>query len=140
MRISDWSSDVCSSDLLGGEGEDDVEIADRKQVGLAGLEPGACGGALASGAVPVPATVVRDPPVAAVGTGLDVPAESGGAAMLDRRHDLELVQAPMPGKGGAIGRSSSPDNIDRKSVVEGKRGYGRVDLGGRRNIKKKTNT
>src|SRR3546814_6262224 len=58
---------------------------------------GACGGALASGAVPVPATVVRDPPVAAVGTGLDVPAESGGAAMLDRRHDLELVQAQMPG-------------------------------------------
>src|SRR3546814_4637015 len=40
-------------------------------------------------------TVVRDPPVAAVGTGLDVPAESGGAAMLDRRHDLELVQAQM---------------------------------------------
>src|SRR3546814_17142998 len=96
---------------LGGEGEDDVEIADRKQVGLAGLEPGACGGALASGAVPVPATVVRDPPVAAVGTGLDVPAESGGAAMLDRRHDLELVQAQMPGMGGAIGRSSSPENI-----------------------------
>src|SRR3546814_2464551 len=91
MRISDWSSDVCSSDL-GGEGEDDVEIADRKQVGLAGLEPGACGGALASEAVPVPATVVRDPPVAAVGTGLDVPAESGGAAMLDRRQDRKSTR------------------------------------------------
>src|SRR3546814_14575747 len=78
---------------LGRQRKDDVEIADRKQVGLAGLEPGACSGALASGAVPVAAAVVSDAPVAAVGTGLDVPTESGSAAMLDRRPDLELVQA-----------------------------------------------
>src|SRR3546814_3215523 len=81
MRISDWSSDVCSSDLL------------------AGIEPSARGSALAPGAVPVAAAVIGDPPVAAVGTGLHVAAERGGAAMLDRRHDLELMQA------------------DRKSVV-----------------------
>src|SRR3546814_2640548 len=90
MRISDWSSDVCSSDLgIGGDGQhriggrleqqvidqrlvvegdrgdlgrqrkDDVEVADREQVGLARFEPGARGGALAPGAVPVAAAVVR---------------------------------------------------------------------------------
>src|SRR3546814_3498248 len=77
MRISDWSSDVCSSDLevidqrlvgegdrgdFGRQGKHDVEIADREQVGLAGLEPGARRGALALGAMPVAATVVGDPP------------------------------------------------------------------------------
>src|SRR3546814_13560222 len=90
MRISDWSSDVCSSDLLGRHREHDVEVADREKVGLAGLEPGARGGALASWTVPVAAAVIGDPPVPAVGTGLDVTAERGGSAMLHRRHDLEL--------------------------------------------------
>src|SRR3546814_15828633 len=80
-----------------------MEIADGEVVGLAGIEPGARGGALAPRAMPVAATVVRDPPMPAVGTGLDVTAERGGAAMLDRRHDLELVQAQMPGMGGAVG-------------------------------------
>src|SRR3546814_17061547 len=65
---------------LGGEGEDDVDIADRKQVVLAGLEPGACGGALAYGAVPGPAHVVADPTVAAAGNGPHEPAATGGEA------------------------------------------------------------
>src|SRR3546814_9938109 len=93
MRISDWSSDVCSSDLL------------------AGLEPGARGGALASWTVPVAAAVIGDPPVPAVGTGLDVTAERGGAAMLDRRHDLELMQAQMSDMGGAVGWPGSAEDV-----------------------------
>ena len=40
---------------LGGKREDDMEVADRQQVGLALGQPGARGGALALGAVPVAA-------------------------------------------------------------------------------------
>lgn len=43
--------------------------------------------------------------MAAVVTAFDVAAQGGGAAMLDRRHDLELGKAQMPGtarlEGGA---------------------------------------
>src|SRR3546814_2101646 len=116
MRISDWSSDVCSSDLgdrgdLGRQREHDVEIADREEVGLAGLEPGACSSALAPRAMPVAATVVGDPPMPAVGAGFDMAAERGGAAMLDRRHDLELMQAEVPGMGHAIGRPRGTEDV-----------------------------
>ena len=47
----------------------------------------------------------------AVRTGLDVTAQRSGAAGLDRRHDLVLVQAQMPGMGSAIGRASNPEDI-----------------------------
>ena len=88
-----------------------MEVTDREQVGLARFEPAARGGALASGAVPVAATVVRDPPVPAVGARLDMTAERGGAAMLDRRHDLELMPAQMPGLGGAVGWPGSTEDV-----------------------------
>jgi hypothetical protein len=38
----------------------------------------------------------------AVGASLDVPAHRSGTALFDRRHDLELMQAQMPGMRGAI--------------------------------------
>ncbi len=96
---------------LGRQGEHDVEVADREEVGLARFEPGAGGGALAPWAVSVAAAVVGDPPMPAVGAGLDMTAERGGAAMLDRRHDLELVQAQMPGMRGAIRGFSSTEDV-----------------------------
>ena len=96
---------------LGRQREDDVEVADRQQVGLALGEPGARGRALAPRAVPVAAAVIGDPPVPAVGAGLDVAAEGGGAAMLDRRHDLELVQAQMPGMAGPICGAGSAEDV-----------------------------
>ena len=34
--------------------------------------------------------------------GFDVAAQRSGAAMLDRRHDLELMQAQVPGMGGPV--------------------------------------
>jgi hypothetical protein len=37
--------------------------------------------------------------------------ERGGAAMLDRRHDLELMQAQMPGMGDAIGRPRGTEDV-----------------------------
>jgi hypothetical protein len=49
--------------------------------------------------------------MAAVGAGLNVPAQRGGAAVLDRRHDLELMQAQMPGMSGPIGWPGSAEDV-----------------------------
>src|SRR3546814_12870538 len=98
MRISDWSSDVCSSDLR-------AQLAD--------------GGRQFIGAAQTFAKPERhrrrlsfrvfDQHTA----GLDLDDAIRGVAELD-------------------------DIADRKSVVEGKSVYVRVDLGGRRCLKKKT--
>ena len=55
---------------FGGNAEHDVEVSDRQQVSLALGQPGARGGALALGAVPVAAAVIGDAPMAAVLAGL----------------------------------------------------------------------
>src|SRR3546814_14367385 len=88
MRISDWSSDVCSSDLARG-----VAVAGCRLAGGADRPPGH-----------------RDHRIG----GED--HDEGD----HRRHPRSRV--PRPG--------------DRKSVVEGKSVSVRVDLGGRRIIKK----
>jgi len=77
---------VVESDIgdLGGQREHDVEIADRQQVGVALLQPGACGSALAPGTVPVAARVIGDALVPAVRAGLNVTAQGSGATGLDR--------------------------------------------------------
>jgi hypothetical protein len=49
--------------------------------------------------------------VPAVGAGLDVPAHDSGAAGLNRRHDLQLVQAQMPGMGDPVRRTGSTENV-----------------------------
>ena len=101
---------------LGRQREDDVEVADRQQVGLAFGELRAGRGTLAPGAVPVAAAVIGDPPVAAVGAGLGVAAERGGAAGLDSRHHLELIQAQVPGTGGPVrwaGGAEDVSNLER---------------------------
>ena len=82
---------------LCGDREDDVEIADRQQVSLTCGEPFTCCCPLTLGAVPIPATVVRDATVAAVLAAFDMAAQRGGAAILDRRHHLELGQAHVAG-------------------------------------------
>ena len=96
---------------LGGNREYDVEVSDRQQVGLALGQPGARGGALALGAVPVAAAVIGDPPMAAVLAGLDMTAQGGRAAMLDRRHDLELMKAQVSGMGGPISGAGGTEDI-----------------------------
>src|SRR3546814_15613800 len=99
MRISDWSSDVCSSDLF----ERFVLVVEA----LIGAE-----------------IHLREPPV---------PVEIGAFRFdetLDIRH--ESVGAEL--------LFDALDEQDRKSVVEGKSVSVRVDLGGRRNIKKQKKT
>ena len=69
---------------LGWQGEDQVEVADRQQVGLARGKPIPCRRALALGAMAVATLVVGDPAVAAILAALDMAAEGGRAALLDR--------------------------------------------------------
>jgi hypothetical protein len=96
---------------LGRHGEDDVEVSDWQEIGLARGQPRARRRTLALGAVPVAAAVIGDPPVAAVFTGFDVTTEGGGAAMLDRRHDFEVMQAQVPGMAGPIGGAGGTEDI-----------------------------
>src|SRR3546814_16557670 len=107
VRISDWSSDVCSSDLrleiflvqtgarrLAGDAKD------RDRVGGGGVKAG---------------DHVR----------------TGGTGCADADADVAVL-----GAGIALGHMRSA--LERKSGGEGKSGSVRVDLGGRRTIKKKT--
>src|SRR3546814_19378609 len=99
MRISDWSSDVCSSDLSRrGHGE---ERAARAQD-------------------------CRAPAV---------------RSSLRRHHRRDHRRQPQP-QAGTDRRSTATAgrSADRKSVVWGKSVSVRVELGGRRIIKKKTKT
>src|SRR3546814_17661382 len=102
MRISDWSSDVCSSDLLGG------------------ITGGYTNSLRVRGSRCVQRHFLVD--INAQVRRLDsLPHHRHQCGHLDRPHavraDAELVR-------------------DRKSVVEGKSVSVRVDLGGRRNLKK----
>jgi hypothetical protein len=57
------------------------------------------------------AGVVGDPSVAAIHTTFDMAAESSRAALLNRRHDLELAKADMPGIGSAPGRPMAMEDV-----------------------------
>ena len=57
------------------------------------------------------ARVVGDPEIAAVVAAIDMAAESRRPAVLDRRHDLELLQAQVPGLGGAVGGTGGPQDV-----------------------------
>src|SRR3546814_16450862 len=102
MRISDWSSDVCSSDLAFG-----------RQIGAVALQAG---------------LAVHDLCLARIGIA-DRPHQhlaEPGRDWSHRRLDT----------GGKL-VAERIETLDRKSVVEGKSVDIRVDLGGRRIIKKK---
>ena len=88
-----------------------MEVADRQQVGFALGQPGARSGALAFGTVSVAAAVVGNALMPAVLAGIDVATERRGAAVLDRRHDLELGQAEMTGLDGTIAGAFSSEDI-----------------------------
>src|SRR3546814_17977067 len=102
LRISDWSSDVCSSDLHAGQ--------------------------------QLPAVPQLH--------GNDAHRLRRVAARAVERHDLPAPVGGQPGWPGAQIAADRPSGRvgDRKSVVEGKSVCVRVDLGGRRNTKKKITT
>src|SRR3546814_16866541 len=100
MRISDWSSDVCSSDL-----------------GLVLRGPGAAGADRARAGPDRRAAVAQDP----------------GRPRRGRVPAADLHEAARRPPDGVLRTDRA---ADRKSVVQGKSESVRVDLGGRRNIKK----
>src|SRR3546814_12969347 len=108
MRISDWSSDVCSSDLF--------EKAEPAPIRKVGDEPGLI--ALESAPSPVEGHVLAPTPA----------TFRGDALIWDRLESRSLLWG-VPGRRGL--------RIDRKSVVSGKSGSVRVSLGVRRLIQKK---
>ena len=73
--------------------EDDMKVRYWQQFGLPIREPLGLRQPLAFGTMTVAARVVSDALMTAVRTGLDMATKGRGAAMLDRRHDLELLQA-----------------------------------------------
>ena len=73
----------------GRQGENDVIVGNRQQLGLAIFEPSLRGGGLALRAVAIAAGIVGDA-ACAQSRSADVAAERGGAAGLDRRHDPRL--------------------------------------------------
>src|SRR3546814_20086431 len=104
MRISDWSSDVCSSDLSGLHRTTGFGLHSR--------------------------------------TATPEQIEAFGEALsnnLNRRYAKALLEIDSNTKIKVLGETALRGGkiIDRKSVVQGKRVSVRVDLGGRRIIKKK---
>src|SRR3546814_12683885 len=110
MRISDWSSDVCSSDLY------DKLDAD-----------------LAKAMMSINAVKAVE-----IGAGLEAAALSGEENADEMRLQGNRVAFTSNRAGGILGVISTGQE-DRKSVVSGKSVSLRVDLGGRRIIKQKNN-
>ena len=73
----------CDLSQRGGQREDDVEIGNRQQLGLARLQPFGTRQVLALRAVPVAARIVGDALLAAVGALLDMAAQDRGPACRD---------------------------------------------------------
>src|SRR3546814_11099865 len=117
MRISDWSSDVCSSDLRTIRRSPEslrrpIALRQRSDArGQAGFRE-------------------------SKGTNTERKIfcrwSCFGALISERR-----ARAVSPGLAQSPSGLVEAFEVDRKSVVEGKSVYGRVDIGGRRRLKKK---
>src|SRR3546814_12306382 len=118
MRISDWSSDVCSSDLIG--------LAAGTQQGVEAV-----------------LTYLLVYVVTTIGAFLFVmQLRDADGAMVESIPAYAGLSKRQPGLAAAMAvflfsLAAIPPLLDRQSVVSGKSVSVRVDLGGRRNIKKK---
>src|SRR3546814_10994728 len=123
MRISDWSSDVCSSDLelhpVAGIGERRIEQPLRGAGDRGGAHER---GEMQTRGIPVDADFLR---------------ADDGQRTGRRRLALSAREQDRAGRGRFARLREQIARGDRKSVVWGKSVSVRVDLGGRRSIKKK---
>src|SRR3546814_15812292 len=140
MRISDWSSDVCSSDLRKGASlwcrprgsPREAPVAARQRAGADGACSTAGGGLWLS--VFRRTSALRDVFVAALSAFRRRGAGAGGGA--HRRCGRACMADPSRRRRNR-GQRLDPD---RKSVVWGKSVSVLLDLGGRRTIEKKNTT
>src|SRR3546814_20974477 len=120
MRISDWSSDVCSSDL-GEGGAHQVDRADLDSVGELNDREFVRAGA-------------HSPHRRAEPTGNMFEHETGSPRAAPGASE---AHRPVRSKYGARSPAARARwRADRNSGVAGKSGSGRVDLGGRRILQK----
>src|SRR3546814_14992811 len=112
MRISDWSSDVCSSDLLTLVG---AGLADDLIVLRRGLDERV-------------ALLVRD----------QRRGDADRAAGVEDVDNRPLIGGRDLDRGMDAAGGGSPDEGDRRSAVSGRRVAVSVELGGRRVLKTKT--
>src|SRR3546814_16338270 len=138
MRISDWSADVCSSDLGGGCGRGravDLAAQGAERPAVLGLH-GADGlaqdvGSLLRGELTEDLQLDDGPLV--VGEGAEqVLHLGGGSGALDLGLDVGRGAAVVLDAGlDRVSGLAAPAAAGRKGVVSGKRVYVRVTLGGR---------
>ena len=93
------------------QGEHHVIVRHGQQLGFALGQPLLGGGALALRTVPVATAVVSNDRVGTVCAARDMPAERRRAAVLDRRHHLQLVEAHMAGVGLTPRRSVTAEDV-----------------------------
>ena len=90
-----------------GESENDVEVRDGEEFGLAFFKPSLSGDVLTLGAVSIAARMIEDTLCAAVGAPFDVTSQCGGAAGQDGGDGppvrgqqagaiLPLIRRPVP--------------------------------------------
>ena len=94
-----------------GQRKDHVEVLNGKEVGLAIFQPLRTDQRLAFRAVPIAATVVGNALMSAVVALLNMAAESGGAATLDRAHDAALPTTEGISVLLAVGSTGLVENI-----------------------------
>ena len=100
----------------GGDGlrqrEHDMEVK-RRATGRPGGPPtrGRAARALTLGAMPIAAAVISDLGMAAGGTALDVAAERGRPARLDRCHDSQLTAIEMTAVSDPVGLSVVAEDV-----------------------------
>lgn len=82
----------CQGTDFCGQGKHHVEIGNRQQLGLPGLQPSSAGYRLTLRTVAVAARVVLDPLVSAVVAALYMSAQFRGTATNDRAQDLTLFR------------------------------------------------
>jgi hypothetical protein len=104
---------VAEGDLGGGrrQGENDMEVGHRQQLGLARGQPVGAGQALTFGAVAVAAGVVGIADQPAVSTVLGMPTQRRRPARLDRCQDPALGAAEMRRMSLPIGWAMATDDV-----------------------------
>src|SRR3546814_12620017 len=118
MRISDWSSDVCSSDLIKADDFGGIGYG----YGYAFAEDNLC--------------VLLEDLVTIRGERAKYMGRDGSYTIVPNSNTADNVTSDYFWK--FVATDAIVANLDRKSVVSGKSVSVRVDLGGRRIIKKKT--